>query len=193
MAGTLNKGSLVKGTGGSGGGGSSSFPTTVTDSGSSLPVDLTGYNEGDTFLNTSDKKIYKTEVNGYVLNSDVTVKDVDVDLTTGIATGFDGNQEYISRENVSVAWAGNVTIRLHFKQTQFFPSGRTPVFYSSTSTGTAGRYFIICLKNTKLNFTLAYWSHGPATKYQDIHHIQGRGKLTKFLFPIEDKRLRSNY
>ena len=50
MAGTLNKGSIVKNPKSSGGGGSARFPTIVTSSGSSLPVDLTGYNEGDTFL-----------------------------------------------------------------------------------------------------------------------------------------------
>lgn len=152
--------------GGNGGGGSSKFPTIVTDSGSSLPS-ASGYQLNDTFLNTSDKKIHKAEVNGYVLNSNVTVQDVDVDLTTGIATGFDGNQDDISRTNVNIAWKGNVTIRLHFKQTQFFPSGRTPVFCLLTSQGVPGRIFAICLKNTKLNFTLAYWSYGPTTVSQE--------------------------
>ena len=47
---------------------SSSFPTTVTSSGSSLPA-TTGYSVGDTFLNTSDKKIYMASASGYELNS----------------------------------------------------------------------------------------------------------------------------
>ena len=73
------------GGGNGGGGGSSSFPIIVKNSGSSLPS-ASGYQEGDTFLNTSDKKIYKTEVNGYELNTNVTNNNVTVDLSTGVAS-----------------------------------------------------------------------------------------------------------
>lgn len=81
-----------KGTGGGGG----SFPTTVTSSGSSLPA-TTGYSDGDTFLNTSDKKIYTAEANGYAINSslDTTISDGLLNTTEGILDGFySGNRKF---------------------------------------------------------------------------------------------------
>ena len=118
--GTIKKGSLVKNTGGSGGGGSASFPTIVTDSGSSLPVDLTGYQLNDTFLNTSDKKIYKTEINGYLANTNTTLT-VNVDYTTGIASGFVSGKQ-CSRNSIGYLWINNNTeeyiVKFKIKQSQ---------------------------------------------------------------------------
>lgn len=90
-----NSGVAKKGSGGGGGGGGDGkFPTFVTSSGSSLPVDLTGYNEGDTFLNTSDKKIYKI-ASIYSLSSDYTNVG-SLDVSTGEITGF-STSKYLYR------------------------------------------------------------------------------------------------
>lgn len=98
----LNK---VNGFGGGngGGGGSSSFPTIVTDSGSSLPS-ASGYQVGDTFLNTSDKKIYKTSADGYGINSvfDYTISNNLLEPTTGILD-FSGGQKSLSINSYTVA------------------------------------------------------------------------------------------
>lgn len=114
------------GGGNGGGGGSSSFPTVVTDSGSSLPVDLSEYQAGDTFLNTSDKKIYKTEetITGYELNTNVTNNNITVDFATGISSGFTSfstSPIYISAKNITktnsmdFVWYGNKTFEVVFK------------------------------------------------------------------------------
>lgn len=173
MAGTLNKGSLVKGTGGSGGGGTS-FPIIVTDSGSSLPVDLTGYNEGDTFLNTSDKKIYKTEVNGYELNTNVTNNNVTVDLSTGVASGFTGTKAILrTMPNNSKEWSGTgVSYQVHFKVSSFENDDgkRHRIFVSwsnyQTDNLTAGLY----IYQKKLYWILGtgYNSYMVETKLSDI-------------------------
>ena len=109
MAGTLNKGSLVKGTGGSGGGGSASFPTVVTDSGSSLPS-ASGYQLNDTFLNTSDKKIYKTELVNYSLASDITNVG-SLDVSTNEISGF-SSTKYLRTERYDTTINN---IDFHFK------------------------------------------------------------------------------
>lgn len=121
--GTLLK-SFVKGSGGSGGGGSASFPTIVTDSGSSLPVDLSGYQVGDTFLNTSDKKIYTAGTNSYELNTNVTNNGITVDFTTGVSSGFKSFEQayiYVPAKNITktnsmdFVWYGNKTFEVVFK------------------------------------------------------------------------------
>ena len=109
-----------KGTGGAGGGGgngggggSSSFPTIVTDSGSSLPS-ASSYQIGDTFLNTSTKKIYTPVVNGYIANSNPTPNlTATIDYNTGIATGF-GSSDYASRQ-ISPYWIGDDTKNFYVK------------------------------------------------------------------------------
>lgn len=75
---------------GGGGGGSSSLPIIVKNSGSSLPS-ASSYQIGDTFLNTSTKKIYTPVVNGYIANPTSPKPDIryiTVDYNTGIATNF---------------------------------------------------------------------------------------------------------
>ena len=152
MAGTLNKGSLVKGTGGSGGGGSAKLPTIVTDSGSSLPVDLSGYSDGDTFLNTSDKKIYKAGADSYELNTNVT-NTATIDYITGIASGFSATNyhtfAYVYNTTSDLAfWSGNKTYRVHFKLNSVpnddkkygIFGGETYSSYSSSGTKSFGFY-----------------------------------------------------
>lgn len=129
------------GGGAGGGGGDSKFPTIVTDSGSSLPS-ASGYELNDTFLNTTDKKIYKTEVVGYVANTNTTLT-VDVDYTTGIASGFASGKE-CSRTGLTNLWYGNSEVHYSIK---FKVSSvqNTPIvcFKYSTSSGTNNVLFKI--------------------------------------------------
>ena len=113
------------GGGNGGGGGSSSFPIIVTDSGSSLPIDLSGYNEEDTFLNTNDKKIYTAGYFGYELNTNVTNNNITVDFVTGIASGFSSfvSNQYFSipakditkGNSTDFVWGGDKTFEVTFK------------------------------------------------------------------------------
>lgn len=122
--------------GGSGGGGSASFPTIVTDSGSSLPA-TTGFNDGDTFLNTSDKKIYKTEVNGYVANSNTTITSgIDVDYNTGIANFIGQQAVYCQRTiNLSESWnnSGSATKTYYCKFKISSLNTNKPIFRLTSS------------------------------------------------------------
>lgn len=161
MAGTLNKGSLVKGTGGAGGG-SASFPMIVTDSGSSLPS-ASGYQLNDTFLNTTDKKIYKTVADGYVFNTGVSGNTGYVDLTTGILSS---QINYgLSRNTGSACmWTGDKEFNVHFKLTSF---GEDENFeYYIFLTGTGASYpdeLSFFIKNKKLYIRYYYYSGSDAT------------------------------
>lgn len=60
----------------------------ITNSGSSLPA-TTSYSVGDTFLNTSDNKLYTAEAPAWKLNTGTSYDSaISVNLTTGLATGF---------------------------------------------------------------------------------------------------------
>lgn len=112
------------GTSGSGGGGDGKFPTIVTDSGSSLPA-TTGYQVGDTFLDTTDKKIYKAGA-GYIKNTssdyDITI---DVDFNTGIGSGFAYGKS--CQKNIGGGiWAGARSYYVKFKYTV---EEETPIFH----------------------------------------------------------------
>ena len=161
MAGTLNKGSLVKGTGGSGGGGgSASFPTVVTDSGSSLPS-ASGYQLNDTFLNTSDKKIYKTEVNGYVANTNTTLT-VNVDYATGIASGFANSLECI-RSGLTNQWYGTSEVN-HSVKFKISSVQTSPVIVFSAGGGGSYNYAMFYVSNEGKIFHKKYTnSYGSVT------------------------------
>lgn len=101
------------------------FPKIVINSGSSLPS-ISGYSEGDTFLNTSNKKLYTTEegIIGYTLatgvsNNNYQSSNVSVDLDTGIASGFTSGSSYnfFYRTNVNKRWNGVQEYNIHFKIT----------------------------------------------------------------------------
>ena len=148
------------GGGNGGGGGSSSFPVTVTSSGSSLPVDLSGYSDGDTFLNTSDKKIYKTEVNGYIANTNTTLT-ADVDYTTGIASGFASNKT-ATRSDLSDLWtsSGEQHYKLKFKVSSVTS---TPIFniFGNILPGWNNLYAgIYIADDNKLHHNIASYSYG---------------------------------
>ena len=144
--------------GGSGGGGSARFPTIVTSSGSSLPVDLTGYNEGDTFLNTSDKKIYQAGSSGYQLSDGTTNTDnnVVIDFETGIASNFGMTvNQYVNIyrqifRSDGFQWAGNKTIDIHFKLSGTLDSSKYYPLLNATYTGYIIQLF---LKADGLYFT----------------------------------------
>ena len=141
--------------GGNGGGGdSSSFPVTVTSSGSSLPA-TTGFSAGDTFLNTSGKKIYTAKPDGYELNTNVQNNRfssqgssygsyVTINQYTGIASGFVCSVSYgvtefnyLSRGSLpDLRWKGEKEYKVHFKITSN-PSGWYNLFFISNTIGYA--------------------------------------------------------
>lgn len=139
MSGTMNKGSLVKNPKSSGGGGSAKLPTIVTSSGSSLPS-ASGYQEGDTFLNTSDKKIYKAGTDFYELNTSLfpTLFSVSpstvFDMQTGNFSGFG----YVSVRQ-STYWQphGQNVFTVPFKTSNNITSRQEIVFISVNSDDTA--------------------------------------------------------
>lgn len=100
-------------------------PVIVTDSGATLPS-VSGYQLNDTFLNTTDKKIYKAEmtIKSYELNTDVTNEGITVDLQTGIASGFvpAGGGVYtpkgIRHNNLNILWKEPITLNFHFNITE---------------------------------------------------------------------------
>lgn len=165
MAGTISKGTIVKSGGGNGGGGSSSFPIIVTDSGSSLPA-TTGFSVGDTFLDTSDKKIYTAGYFGYELNTNVTnYGSLTVDTTTGIASGFDTYDpsisgsaiRYIYRTGLNYGWYGNKTYTVHFKLTSNGTTDKKYVLLSADNTNSYEHKIIaIIVLNNKIYLDLAY-------------------------------------
>lgn len=135
------------GGGNGGGGGSSSLPIIVTDSGSSLPVDLTDYELNDTFLNTSDKKIYVANYL-YEKNTNTTIYgNLTVNFETGVASGFDSynpsvsgsSTSYIQRNNLNYAWYGNKTYRFHFKLTSNGTTDTEYVLFSNNNTDGYGK------------------------------------------------------
>lgn len=135
------------------------FPIIVTDSGSSLPA-TSGYQVNDTFLNTTDKKIYKTEVNGYVANTDTTLT-ADVDYTTGIASGF-ANNKTATRSNLSNLWtsSGEQHYTLKFKVSSITS---TPIFniFGNILPGWNSLYAgIYIADDNKLHHNIASYSYG---------------------------------
>ena len=165
MSGTLNKGSLIKGSGGSGGGGSASFPTVVTDSGSSLPA-TTGFSVGDTFLDTSDKKIYTAQIGGYVTNTDVTNTGT-LSANEGSVT-FEGT-EYIKRTNQFFLWYGSgVKIRIHFKLTSLPEENAFYLMFvnSEMATGSPALEYStnVRIANKKLNLYIYSYQYGPSIR-----------------------------
>jgi len=134
----------------------------INNSGSTLPT-TTSYSVGDTFLNTTDKKIYTVEAPAWQLNSDVTVSNgVTVDLQTGIVSGFYTNssnpqfQQGISRQvsgSTPFGWSGSMQYNIHIKLT-------------SLPNGTSGNQLIrtsdinFCISTEGLYAQYAYSSYG---------------------------------
>ena len=155
------------GGGNGGGGGSSSFPTIVTDSGSSLPVDLTGYSVGDTFLNTTDKKIYKAGTDGYELATGVTNTNITVDLTTGVATGFSAFNQIRKTGDI---WTGTKTYDIHFKiGTGTLETDKYyPIYVLYAHAYGNGRDIYVAIKNKQIY--LAFWRYGSGVYTLEEEH-----------------------
>ena len=172
-----------KGTGGSGGGGTS-FPTIVTDSGSSLPA-KTGFQLNDTFLNTTDKKLYKILTGGYkLINYEEPTSNFglpDFDAVSGVISGF---MPYISNyqtgkilfvgssvsSTLRKLWYGQLTVRFHIQlsdirnDNNIYTIGVFANQYQSTNTSWG-----ITIKNSQL-----YWGTG--------YNISATTKLSEYLF-----------
>lgn len=146
--------------GGNGGGGSAKLPTVVTDSGSSLPS-ASGYQGGDTFLNTSDKKIYTAGVNGYVANTNTTLT-VNVDYTTGIASGFANSLE-CSRSGLTNQWYGTSKVN-HSVKFKISSVQASPVIFFSSGGGGFINYAMFYVSNEGKIFHKRYnFSYGNVT------------------------------
>ena len=129
------------------GGGSSSFPTIVTDSGSSLPVDLSGYQWQDTFLNTSDKKIYTAVADKYIINTSIGsyyISNNLLDIYTGIMD-FSIGSVYFSISSFS---NHTYTITIPFVATNI--QDIQNLFEIATSSGYPSEYLNIRINNGKL-------------------------------------------
>lgn len=144
------------GGGNGGGGGSSSFPIIVTSSGSSLPS-ASGYQLNDTFLNTTDKKIYKAIATGYQLSSGTLNNDnnVVIDFETGLASNFGMTfSQYVNiyrqiSRTENFTWSGNKTIDLHFKLSEGLNDTHYYPLFESTQYGFS---FALFLKSDGLYF-----------------------------------------
>lgn len=118
----------------------------VTDSGSSLPA-ASGYDLNDTFVNKTDKKLYKVEAPAYALNSSVSKSSgITVDLITGVATGFSTTSNpggtwttcMSNSYNTNIATA---PIYVHFKTGSTLPSYDQYIFLNSVQVTYYSSYF----------------------------------------------------
>lgn len=167
-----NKQKGTGGSGGGGGGGSSTFPTTVTSSGSSLPVDLSGYNTGDTFLNTSDKKIYTAEAKGYSLNttdfSSATISSASVlNTTTGILSNFGS----LKITNISISVGNPCNICIPIKTGNDVQANQVVFFARQTGAGNHYDRITINIQNGKI--------------YLNSNEIISVEEETKYIIDIE--------
>lgn len=143
-----------------------SFPTIVTDSGSSLPS-ASGYNEGDTFLNSTTKKIYQTEttITGYQLNTNVQ-NNATIDLQTGIVNGFvaasGSNKKSIINMNTDFLWKDNILLEIHFKLNTY---DDYMVLLNSHTGGYNNKEIVLYLKDRKLYCSYMYGDPGPIHTY----------------------------
>ena len=153
------------GGGNGGGGGSSSFPTIVTDSGSSLPV-TTGYQLNDTFLNTSDKKIYKTIVDSYEWNTDVTHGEVTIDFITGVVTNVStiGSKRLYKTFSENL-WTGNKSYQIKFKINSFptYTNWQIPLMSFEYGSSPSKHVCFGIDENKKIIYSEATISSGSAT------------------------------
>lgn len=99
----------------------------ITDSGDSLPS-ATLYSLNDTFLNKTNAKLYTTLAPAYKVNDNVTNTNITIDLTTGLATGFNAgtyNSNYMYRSTSDTYnWTGNNShIYFHFSMNSVTDNG----------------------------------------------------------------------
>ena len=162
--GTINKGSLVKGGGnGGGGGGSASFPTTVTSSGSSLPA-TTGFVANDTFLNTTDKKIYTAQLTGYSLANDITNVG-SLDVSTNEISGF-SSTKYLRTERYDTTINN---IDFHFKTGNDVSTSQTLLIQGRKLSFSALTSIQISNKRLQIDSSYVYDNILANTEY----HIKG--------------------
>lgn len=141
----------------------------ITSSGSSLPV-TTDYTIGDTFLNTTDNKLYTAIAPAYQASTNTTISGTS-DLNTGIVSNggvYRSMGQAYSPNTDKVVWLGDTTIYLHFKFGSI-PNDTTnyAIFRSSTTAyGTPGsnREFQILLYSKQIHLRLYYRSgYGGST------------------------------
>jgi len=154
------------------------FPTIVTDSGSSLPS-ASSMEWKDTFLNTSDKKIYKTLADTYEWNTNVTYGAVTIDYTTGIVTNISqgyANPRILHRQIGNTLWNGNKTYQVTFKMTSISQTdiggNGLITFNSSKNTSTTHKRSFGVTKDKKIFYTEGYISSGSYHKEKEENFFE---------------------
>ena len=148
-------------------GGGASFPIIVDGSGTSLP---TAQSEGETFLNTTDKKLYTAQVGGYALNTYTSIgENVSFNPTTSVVSGMGTSLNYqVKRTSGAIAWEGSgVKIRVHFKLNSLPASNSNyTLFTNAQSTyGSPGKIWItqLIISNRDITLNLGTSQYGPTT------------------------------
>lgn len=135
----------------------------ITDSGDSLPS-AANYSVGDTFLNKTDKKLYTVEAPAYALDSGVSNNNVDINLTTGLAT-FDNSSDILSR-STTFEWSGTgVVINVHFKLNSI--SQGVIISNSCSKYGGQSRHSldVNLITTSDSNYLcFEYWAYGSGSK-----------------------------
>ena len=139
------------------------FPTIVTDSGSSLPA-TTGYLLNDTFLNTTNKKIYKTEVGGYTYNNDVSLSSGTYEFIA-LTGEFVNTSSNIYRYNLltsNYGWREEKEYKIHFKLSSGYNASlRYHIFKMTQATSASSNNTIsVYMSNHKLYFESSHSSPG---------------------------------
>ena len=157
-------------------GGGVSFPIIVTDSGSSLPA-TSGYQIDDTFLNTSDKKIYKTELVNYSLASDITNVG-SLDVSTNEISGF-SSTKYLSSNRYDTS-VNNINI--HFKTGENVSSEQVLLWQGEGYSFSSLTSIEILNKRLNIENTHLYEDVKPNTEYRLKGHISKNNDDNKYYF-----------
>lgn len=161
-------------------------PSEITNSGSSLPA-VTGYVLNDTFLNTTDKKLYTVINDNYVLQNYRTSSALtlpDFDSTNAIVSGFmphlySGSGaiiqigKYLLSSSVGPIklWYNTLTIRFHFQLSELKNDGKYYGIYSFNNSIRMDDYsWSLHLKDGEL-----FWRGG-------LGAVAGVVKLTNYKF-----------
>lgn len=145
-------------------------PSKVNNSGASLPVDLSDYSLGDTFLNITNKKLYTAKADAYELNTGV-FNSATIDFNTGIATNFAYAQQTTHQLYKTLSfnpWTGNKNYQIKFKILSF-ANDNLGLFNFYSSTGSGSSYFIgFGITNRKIVYTDASASYGSYSSRSEI-------------------------
>lgn len=153
----------------------------VTDSGSSLPS-ISGYQNGDTFLNTTDKKIYTIQTKYKWSDGVQTSYAPTIDFSTGVATGFYspvGGPPKMCYKTVdnSYVWEGNKTYNIHFKLGENNSGVKYGIFTTSLSNS-----------NTYSTKSVSFYIYNNA-----VYYSKSRSQMGPQVIDLEEKLFDFNF